>query len=260
MTPCAVSLQRPQLSLVGAGPGDPDLITCKGLKALQSADVLLYDSLVHPDLLEEVPSHAIRKYVGKRVGQHSYKQDHINELIVHFAEQYGHVVRLKGGDPFIFGRGHEEMLYAEAHGIPVQIIPGVTALASVPASQGIPVTKRGITDGCWVVTGTTKAGGLSKDLVLAAQSSSTLIIFMGTRKLSHITQVVRQHRPGNTPVAVIHNGTMDSESITLGDLTHICERYAMTPHQGPGLVVIGEVVAEHPEYFLEEITRVLYEV
>ena len=140
----ATKYNKPKLTLVGAGPGDPDLITVKGMKAIASADVILYDALVDKDLLNYAKTDAIKIFVGKRGGKRSIKQEQINLLIVKYAYQYGSVVRLKGGDPFVFGRGHEELEYAENFGILTEIIPGITSAISVPALQGIPVTRRGI--------------------------------------------------------------------------------------------------------------------
>ena len=159
-----------KLTLVGAGPGDPDLITVKGIKALQQADVVMYDALVHPDLLDYCRPDALKVYVGKRRGAYSCVQEDINPLIVHYAQQYGHVVRLKGGDSFVFGRGFEEIEFARQHGIETAVVPGLSSSYAVPASAGIPLTTRGLSESFWVVTGTTKAGQFSKDLQLAAQS------------------------------------------------------------------------------------------
>ena len=145
-----------KLTLVGAGPGDPDLITVKGIKALQQADVVMYDALVHPDLLAYCRLDALQVYVGKRRGAYSCVQEDINPLIVHYAQQYGHVVRLKGGDSFVFGRGYEEMAYAQQYGIQTEVIPGLSSSYAVPASAGVPLTTRGVSESYLVVTGTTK--------------------------------------------------------------------------------------------------------
>ena len=164
-----------KLTLVGAGPGDPDLITVKGIKALQQADVVMYDALVHPDLLDYCRPDALKVYVGKRRGAYSCVQEDINPLIVHYARQYGHVVRLKGGDSFVFGRGYEEIEYARQHGIETAVVPGLSSSYAVPAAAGVPLTTRGLSESFWVVTGTTKAGKLATDLRLAAQSSATVV-------------------------------------------------------------------------------------
>jgi len=183
---------KARISLVGAGPGDKDLITVKGLKALQSADVVLYDALVSPDLLEEVPATAIKLFVGKRAGVPCKKQEEINLLLVQSAFEFGHAVRLKGGDPFVFGRGHEEKEYAESFDIPVDVIPGITSAISLPLLQGVAVTRRGISESFWVLTGSTKEHQLSNDIKLAAKSSATMVILMGIRKLPIIRDVLQR--------------------------------------------------------------------
>ena len=156
-----MSHQSPRVTLVGAGPGDPELITLKGINALKSADIVLYDALVSQEILDMIPKGIPSLCVGKRAGAHSYKQEDINELIVEFAYLYGHVVRLKGGDPFVFGRGSEEIAYAQLQGVHTSVVPGISSALAVPASLNIPVTARGISESFWVVTGTTKAGEIS---------------------------------------------------------------------------------------------------
>ena len=247
----------PKVSLVGAGPGSSDLITLRGYKTLQKADIILYDALVSTELLKEF-YHIPNIYVGKRCGEHSFTQDDINRLIVDNAYQYGHVVRLKGGDPFVFGRGSEEMDYVESFGIPVDIVPGLSSAIAVPASQGIPVTRRGLSSSFWVMTATKRDGTFSEDLSLAAQSSATMVILMGTRRLLDIANIVGQYRSDNTPLAIIQNGTMKKEScITtlLKDTKSIINKIDVSQ---PGIIVIGEVVAEHPSFFEEEIQRALF--
>src|SRR5688572_4538399 len=181
-----MSHRSPKVTLVGAGPGDPDLITVKGVNAIKSADIVLYDALVSPEILNLVPRGVPSLCVGKRAGAHSHKQEEINDLIVEFAYLYGHVVRLKGGDPFVFGRGSEEIEYAEAHGVSASVVPGISSALAVPASLNIPVTARGISESFWVVTGTTRSGEISRDIALAAQSSATVVILMGLNKIRDI--------------------------------------------------------------------------
>ena len=163
------SIKEPRITLVGAGPGDAELITVKGIKALQTADVVLYDALVNEELLEFAPEKAVKVYVGKRSGDHSYSQDAVNRLMIDYALNYGHVVRLKGGDPFVFGRGSEELDFAASYSIPAQVIPGISSSIGVPALQHIPVTHRGLSESFWVVTGTTSSGALSNDIYDAAR-------------------------------------------------------------------------------------------
>jgi uroporphyrin-III C-methyltransferase len=184
-------MRKAKVTLVGAGPGDPELISIKGTKALADADVVLYDALVHPDLLKYAPEKAQKVYVGKRAGQCSYAQEEINKLIVDYAVHFGHVVRLKGGDPFIFGRGHEELVFAKENGLDTAIIPGISSSISVPEMQEIPLTRRGVNESFWVITGTTKSGDFSRDINLAAQSSATVVILMGMNNLDRITEIFR---------------------------------------------------------------------
>ncbi|SDR02434.1 uroporphyrinogen-III C-methyltransferase [Flagellimonas zhangzhouensis] len=248
---------KARVSLVGAGPGSSDLITVRGLRVLQSADVVLYDALVDEALLLEIPNHVPKIYVGKRCAKHSYTQDEINTLLVESAFTYGHAVRLKGGDPFVFGRASEEIDYAQSFGLPVEVVPGITSAIAVPASQGIPVTKRGVSSSFWVLTATTKEQSFSKDFELAAQSSATLVILMGVRKLKDIAQSVMKYRGGNTPFAVIQNGTLSSESCMVGTLSDATYIYKELDCNKPGIIVIGEVVADHNFFYEDEIQRVL---
>lgn len=237
-----------KLTLVGAGPGDPDLITVKGIRALQQADVVMYDALVHPDLLNYCRPEALKVYVGKRRGAYSCVQEDINPLIVHYAQQYGHVVRLKGGDSFVFGRGYEELDFARQHGIDIDVVPGLSSSYAVPASAGIPLTTRGISESFWVVTGTTKAGQLSTDLRLAAQSSATVVVLMGMHKLADIMSVFSDCGKDNTPVAIIQNGTLADERVVVGRVSNIqdivlAHAQSGRPVDNPAVIVIGEVAA-----------------
>ncbi|SHJ00381.1 uroporphyrinogen-III C-methyltransferase [Pseudozobellia thermophila] len=247
-----------RITLVGAGPGCEDLITVRGLRALRSADVVLYDALVGKKLLEEVSESAQSIYVGKRCGKHSYGQDDINRLLVECAMNYGHVVRLKGGDPFVFGRATEEITYAESFGIPVTVVPGVTSAISVPASQGIPVTARGVSSSFWVMTATKRDGTFSEDLMFAARSQATMVILMGMRKLDAIVGEVLKYRGPATPMALIQNGTLPNESCVLTTLGKVPDCVNRIDTGLPGIIVIGDVVAEHPSFFQEEVQRVLY--
>jgi len=246
----------PKVTLVGAGPGDPELITVKGLKALQSADVVLYDALSNPALLAEAPATALKIYVGKRANNHRYTQDEINLLIVQYAFSNGHVVRLKGGDPFIFGRGHEELVYIESFGIETQVVPGISSSIAVPELQGVPLTRRGINESFWVITGTTSKGKISKDIFLAAQSSATVVILMGTKKIAEITRIFTQYGKGSTPAMVIQNGSMPNERMVHGTVTTIQAAMQRENIGAPAIIVIGEVVDLHPER-LEEFESIL---
>ena len=230
-----------KLTLVGAGPGDPDLITVKGIRALQQADVVMYDALVHPDLLDYCRPDALKVYVGKRRGAYSCMQEDINPLIVHYAQQYGHVVRLKGGDSFVFGRGYEEVEFARQHGIDTDVVPGLSSSYAVPASAGIPLTTRGVSESFWVVTGTTKAGQLSADLHLAAQSSATVVVLMGMHKLADIMAVFADAGKSETPVAVIQNGTLADQQMVVGRVRDIIGKVSESGISNPAIIVVGEV-------------------
>jgi len=229
------------LTLIGAGPGDLELITLKAVKALQDADVVLYDALVDPDLLQYAPN-AEHIFVGKRRGCYSYQQEQINELIVARAKSHGHVVRLKGGDPFVFGRGAEEMEYAAEHGLETAMVPGISSCLSVPAMQQVPVTKRGAAESFWVITGTTKEHKLSNDVKLAAKSSATVVILMGMSKLSQIVALFKKEGKSETPVAIIQNGTRENEKVGTGTIASIEGEVEMQQLANPAIIIIGEVV------------------
>ena len=235
---------QPKVTLVGAGPGDPDLLTLKGVKALAEANVVLYDALANEEIMNHAPKTAIKIFVGKRIGAHEYSQDQINQLIVDNALTYGNVVRLKGGDPFIFGRGSEEIEFAESFGIPTFVVPGISSSIAVPAYQGISLTKRGTSESFWVITGTTSDRKLSNDVALAAQSSATVVILMGMSKLSQIVSLFQKESKGETPVAIIQNGTTANEKIGVGTINNIQKVVAENNLSSPAIIVIGEVVKE----------------
>lgn len=236
-------MHKPKLTVLGAGPGDPELITLKGVKALQAANVVLYDALVNRELLQYASS-AEHIFVGKRKGFHKYSQDEINELIVKNAYKSGHVVRLKGGDPFIFGRGAEEVTYAKNYGLETAVISGITSAIAVPAHLGVPLTKRGISESFWVITGTTSARKLSNDVALAAQSSATVVILMGMSKLSEIVTLFKIEGKHKTPVGIIQNGTTDNEKSVFGTVDSIVKKVKDQNLAAPAIIVIGEVVNE----------------
>ncbi len=242
-----------KLTLVGAGPGDPELITLKGIKALQAADVVMYDALVAPELLDYCRPDALKVYVGKRRGAYSCMQEEINPLIVHYAQHYGHVVRLKGGDSFIFGRGYEEMEYAQQHGIETEVIPGLSSSYAVPASAGIPLTTRGVSESFWVVTGTTKEGQLSRDLQLAAQSSATVVVLMGMHKLTEITALFAKVGKSETPVAIVQHGTLPEQRVVIGQIADIVAKVTESKLDNPAVIVIGEVARLGKESLIKEL-------
>lgn len=230
-----------RVTLIGAGPGDPDLITLKGIKALQQADVVLHDALASTSLLAYCKPDCLVVNVGKRFGQHSCNQDVINHLIVEYAQQYGKIVRLKGGDPFIFGRGYEELEYAQRFGIEVEVVPGISSSYAVPALAGIPLTTRGISESFWVITGTTKEHKLSADVALAAQSSATVVVLMGMHKLAEIVEIYAQLGKINLPVAIIQNGSLPNEKIVTGKVGNILQLVQATGISSPAIIVLGEV-------------------
>lgn len=237
---------KAKLTLVGAGPGDPELITLKGINALKLANVILYDALINPVLLEHAPQ-ARKIFVGKRKGFHRYSQDEINQKIVENAYEYGHVVRLKGGDPFVFGRGSEEIDYAENYGLHTDIVPGISSSIAVPSSIGIPLTKRGVSESFWVITGCTSNRELSLDVRLAAQSSATVVILMGMNKLSQIVSVFKGLDKEDTPVAVIQNGTLENQNSGIGEISTIEDVVKSKNLSSPAIIVIGEVVKNNNE-------------
>jgi uroporphyrin-III C-methyltransferase len=235
---------KPKVTLVGAGPGDPDLMTLKGVKALAEANVVLYDALANEEILEYAPKNAIRIFVGKRIANHAYTQDQINQLIVDNALTYGNVVRLKGGDPFVFGRGSEEIEYVESFGIPTFVVPGISSVIAVPAYLGISITKRGVSESFWAITGTTSDRKLSSDVALAAQSSATVVILMGMSKLSQIVALFKKESKGETPIAIIQNGTTPEEKVGIGTINTIQEIAEENKLGSPAIIIIGEVVRE----------------
>ena len=253
-------MKKAKLTLIGAGPGDPELISIKGAKALADADVVLYDALTHPDLLKYAPSSSLKIFVGKRAGECAFSQDEIHDLIVHHALKNGHVVRLKGGDPFIFGRGHEELIHAKTFNIPIEVIPGISSSISVPELQLIPLTRRGVNESFWVITGTTSTGDISDDISLAAKSSATVVILMGMNNLERIMDLFKKEHKGETPVAIIQNGSLPQEKIGLGTVNSIQKIVKAQNLGSPAIIVVGEVVRLHPDYVPEHVNKHLSEV
>lgn len=238
----------PRLTVVGAGPGDVELITLKAIRVLKDAQVVLYDALVAPELLQYAPE-AEHIFVGKRKGCYAFQQEQINELIVSRAHSHGHVVRLKGGDPFVFGRGAEEMEYASEHGLLVEMVPGISSCISVPAAQHIPVTKRGASESFWVITGTTRNHQLSADIELAARSCATIVILMGISKLAEIIELFLKEGKSGCPVAVIQNGTTPDEKVAVGTIENIISKVKEYGLANPAIIIIGEVVAHREKLY-----------
>ncbi len=238
--------QLGRIILVGSGPGDPKLITVRGLEALRAAEVLIYDYLAPGELLAEVPSGCEVIYVGKKAGSHTMPQDEINKLIVEKALQGRLVVRLKGGDPFVFGRGGEEALEARSAGVPFEIVPGVTAGVAVPAFAGIPVTQRGINVAVTFVTGHEDPGkdGSAINWSALAASGATLVFYMGVGNLGLISaRLVEGGRAADTPVAVIHRGTTRRQRTVTGTLADIEQTVSAAGIKPPSIIIVGQVVA-----------------
>jgi uroporphyrin-III C-methyltransferase len=217
--------------LVGAGPGDPGLITARGLDVVRSCDVLVYDRLVAPELVDESPADAIR------IGRERLSQGEINRLLVAYGRADDAVVRLKGGDPFLFGRGGEEALALAAAGVPFEVVPGVSALSAVPAAAGIPITHRGVSSQVTVVSGHT-----DPDYAALASTPGTIVVFMGLRRLATFAERLIAHgKDRDTPGAVIADGTTVSQRIVVAPLAGIAA--AAAELEPPALVVIGDVAA-----------------
>jgi uroporphyrinogen III methyltransferase/synthase len=234
-----------KVSLVGAGPGDPELITVKGRRVLEEADVIVYDRLANPRLLRHARPDAERIYVGKRAAAYSMPQTEITELLIARARQGQRVCRLKGGDPFVFGRGGEEAEALVAAGIPFEVVPGVTSAIAVPAYAGIPVTHRGTCAAMAIVTGhedPIKPGSLLGWEALA-QGVDTLVFLMGVKNLPHVVAQLFAHgRPPETPVALIRWGTYPAQETLTGTLATIVEQVAGRRFDPPAIIVVGEVV------------------
>jgi uroporphyrin-III C-methyltransferase len=238
----------PKLTVVGAGPGDPELLTIKAVHAISEADVILYDALVNKEILKHARIDSKKIFVGKRKDKYEYSQEEINDLIVHHAFSNGRVVRLKGGDPFVFGRGSEEVIHAEAFNIETAVVPGISSSIGVPGASGIPVTHRGVSESFWVVTGTTRNGKLSADIYDAAKSNATIVVLMGLSKLEQIAKIFQANGKNNTPVAVIQNGTLASENVAIGNISNIVAEVKDQKIKSPAIIVIGEVVKFHKYY------------
>ncbi|EHS7465625.1 uroporphyrinogen-III C-methyltransferase [Vibrio cholerae] len=234
-------LQAGEVALVGAGPGDPELLTVKALSYLQQADVVLYDYLVSDDIMALIPTETILVCVGKRAGHHSVPQEKTNQLLVDFARQGYRVVRIKGGDPFMFGRGGEELEVLFEAGVKFQIVPGITAAAGATAYAGIPLTHRDYAQSALFVTGHLKAQAEDLDWSTLARGKQTLVIYMGLSNAAAIAEQLQQHgRDANTPVAIIERGTQTSQKVRIGTLQTLPSLAIQA--QSPALIVVGEVV------------------
>lgn len=234
-------MKHQKITIVGAGPGDVDLITLKGLNAIKSADVILYDALVNEELLSYAPA-AKHIFVGKRKGYKTYEQEEINQLMVDCAVKYGAVVRLKGGDPFVFGRGGEELDYALREGIVTEVIPGVSSAIGVPAVAGYSITYRKISTNFSVVSGTLSDGSYNPSIDQMAHLDGTLIILMGLGQLEKIAGAFERAGKSHMDAAVIINGTLPTEQVIEAPVSGLEKAYKEAGLIGPGIILIGEIV------------------
>lgn len=233
--------QYGEVALIGAGPGDPELLTVKALNFLQQADVVLYDYLVSEQIMSLVPTDTRCICVGKKAGYHSVPQEETNQLLVEFAKKGNRVARIKGGDPFVFGRGGEELEALFDANVPFQVVPGITAAAGATAYAGIPLTHRDYAQSAMFITGHLKADGDQQDWSTLAKGNQTLVIYMGLMKSQYIqNQLIHHGRNAETPVAIIERGTQVKQRVLEGTLSELAE--LAKDAQSPSLIVIGEVV------------------
>lgn len=243
--PDSASNSRPRgdISLVGAGPGDPELLTLKAFRLIREADVVIYDNLVGPRILDLIPEHAERIFVGKQSSKHTLPQSKINDLLLDFAAAGKRVVRLKGGDPFVFGRGGEELTVLHAAGVAVEVVPGITAALGAGASFGFPLTHRDHAQSCVFVTGHLQDSAAELDWHALASPRQTLVIYMGIAGLVDLVrQLIAHGLARDTPAALIHKATLPEQRLCLTNLAELPEtarREAFTP---PSLVVVGRVL------------------
>lgn len=244
-----------KLILVGAGPGAADLITVRGAEVLKNAGVVLYDALVDDQILALIPANAIKIFVGKRGGRPSFTQERINQLIVSYAAVYGEVVRLKGGDPFVFGRGMEELTFAQKNGVSTEVVPGISSATGLTALNGISLTQRGIADGFWVITATKEKGAFNTDLKLAAQSKATVVILMGVKKLRKIVDSFQAFGHQDTPVMIVQNGSLPNEKVVVSDLNNVISDAILSGVKAPAIIVIGETIRTNQHAILPELVN-----
>lgn len=237
--------KRPLISLVGSGPGDPDLLTLKAYRLLQEADVIVYDRLVSQPILDMIPHGTKMVYVGKASGKHHMNQDEINQLLVSLARKDRKVVRLKGGDPFIFGRGSEEAQFLLQHDIDFEYVPGITAASACSAYAGIPLTHRGVATSVRLITGHCRADKpLDLNWKSLADENTTLVFYMGLASLPQLREeLVKAGLPATTPAAAVENGTTSSQRRCIATLETLPDAIKDMAIQSPALIIIGNVVS-----------------
>lgn len=231
----------PELYVVGAGPGDPELITVKASKLLKNARVVLYDNLANKELLKLCSKHCEKIYVGKQPYGNHTPQETIHELIKEKAYKKGSVVRLKGGDPFIFGRGYEEMIFAREHGINAHYIPGISSMQAI-GFENIPLTHRGVSESIWVITGTKKDGSLSDDLRLAMKSNATVVIYMGMKKLKQIVDTYVDEGHGGISAAIVQHASLPHKKVIAGKVEELPMLVLEKGVTHPAIIIVGKTV------------------
>jgi uroporphyrin-III C-methyltransferase len=232
--------------LVGAGPGDPELLTLRAVRLLGQADAIVYDNLVSPEILKFALPQAQKIYAGKRRNEHTMRQEQINLLLVKLAREGKKVVRLKGGDPFIFGRGGEEMEVLAEHGIAFEVVPGITAACGVASYAGIPLTHRDHAQSCLFVTGHLKDGSADLDWEALVRARQTVVIYMGLNALGDICRQLMAHgAPASRPIALVQHGTTATQRVLTGTLADLPARVADSGFTSPSLIIVGDVVKLH---------------